>query len=159
MRGQRSLWYLEIDSCSSRHCSMPGASSASVHQLTGAVMILRTDVIYVTRYLLSLDEPVCFTRLSHTAAHTLLQRLSDGGTRTHSAAAGLPAARVRIRFAGVAGEWDTGMRRARMAAGPLAGTWATRAELRAAHGASWDAARVLAVRALGVKVLYRQLLA
>lgn len=56
---------------------------------------------------------------------------------------------MRIRFAGVEGEWDTGMRRARMAAGPLAGTWATRAELRAAHGASWDAARVLAVRAPG----------
>ena len=67
--------------------------------------------------------------------------------RARSAAAGLPAARVRIRFAGVAGEWDTGIRRARMAAGPLAGTWATRAELRTAHGASWDAARVLGVRA------------
>ncbi len=79
---------------------------------------------------------------------------SDGGTSVCSAAAGLPAVRVPIRFASMAGEWDSGTRRARVQAGPLAGTWATRAKLRAAHGASWEAARVLAVRGTGPLALF-----
>ncbi|KAK9838474.1 hypothetical protein WJX81_001580 [Elliptochloris bilobata] len=97
-----------------------------------------------------LDQDLADTWLVALPLQKLRMDLAASGA--HAAPAGapkpragalLPAARVLVRFAGVAGEWDSGARRARMDTGPLAGVWATRSDLRAAHGASWDAARVL----------------
>ena len=152
------------EGCLARHMPLRSLStlytrSEQQRQKQIAPAMCFEDVLHT--HVICADCDVCATMscACHRPTLTILVPLSrahegyslrcqpDSEPSARSAAAGLPAKRVHIRFAGMAGEWDTGIRRARMQAGPLAGIWATRAELRGAHGASWEASRVLAVRA------------